>query len=63
MQGGIGIWKIENGRAKRCTITSNKYVADGVLVTEGIAKGDTIVVEGYQKLYDNAKVEINKMTK
>ncbi len=62
MQDGIGIWKIENGRAKRCIITSNKYVADGVLVTEGIAKGDTIVIEGYQKLYDNAKVEINKMT-
>ena len=62
MSDGIGIWKIKNGRAKRCIIKSNKYVADGVLVMEGIEKGDTIVTEGYQKLFDNAKVEINKIT-
>jgi len=63
MADGIGVWKIKNGRAERCIVKSNKYVADGVLVMEGIEKGDTIVTEGYQKLFDNAKVEINKMTK
>ena len=62
MSGGIGVWKIENGHAKRCLISSNKYVSDGVLVLEGLSKGDTIVTEGYQKLFDNAKVEINKVT-
>ena len=62
MSDGIGVWKIKNGRAQRCIVKSNKYVADGVLVMEGIEKGDTIVTEGYQKLFDNAKVEINRMT-
>lgn len=61
MSDGIGIWKIESGRAKRCLVTSNKFVKEGVLVLDGITKGDTIVTDGYQKLYDNAKVEINKM--
>ena len=63
MADGIGVWKIKNGHAERCIVKSNKYVADGVLVMEGIEKGDTIVTEGYQKLFDSAKVEINKITK
>ncbi|MCF0205922.1 MAG: efflux RND transporter periplasmic adaptor subunit [Bacteroidales bacterium] len=58
---GLVIWKIENGRAKRCIVNTNKYVSGGVLVGDGIQKGDTIVVAGYQKLYDNAKVEINSV--
>ena len=63
MADGIGVWKIKNGHAERCIVKSNKYVADGVLVMEGIEMGDTIVTEGYQKLFDSAKVEINKITK
>ncbi len=61
MPEGLGIWIIKNGVAKRRLIKSNRYVANGVLVLEGISQNDTIVVEGYQKLYDNAKVEINRM--
>lgn len=58
---GLALWKIINGRAKRCMIKTSKYVADGVLVLEGVTKGDTIVTEGYQKLYNNAKVSFNKL--
>lgn len=58
---GLAVWKIINGRAKRCLIESSKYIADGVLVMNGISKGDTIVTEGYQKLYDEAKVSFNRI--
>lgn len=60
---GIAVWKIINGRAKRSPIKSSKYVACGVLVMDGISQGDTIVTDGYQKLYDNAKVSFNKLKK
>lgn len=58
---GLALWKIINGRAKRCKIQTSKYVADGILVLDGISKGDTIVTEGYQKLFDDAKVSFNKL--
>lgn len=60
---GLAVWKIINGRAKRCQIKSSKYVANGVLAMDGISQGDTIVTEGYQKLYDNAKVSFNELKK
>lgn len=57
---GLAVWTIKNNRAKRQKISSSKYVVNGILVQEGLCKGDTIIVEGYQKLYDDAKVSINK---
>ncbi|MGN0187020.1 MAG: efflux RND transporter periplasmic adaptor subunit [Paludibacteraceae bacterium] len=55
---GISVWCISQGRAVRRTVESSQFVANGVLITNGLAQGDTIIVEGQQKLYDGAIVNI-----
>lgn len=54
----LSIWKIENNLAKIQEIKSHEFVNNGVLISQGLSKGDTIVIEGYQKLYEGAKVKI-----
>ncbi|MCQ2285457.1 MAG: efflux RND transporter periplasmic adaptor subunit [Bacteroidales bacterium] len=57
---GLGIWKIKNGRAVRQLIKTDEFVANGVRTNGGVELGDTIVVNGQKKLYDNAEVVVNK---
>ena len=55
-QDGPTVWVIENGQAVRREITTGGYQADGVRVTSGLNAGDTLIVEGYQKLYKGCHV-------
>ncbi|MCF0200583.1 MAG: efflux RND transporter periplasmic adaptor subunit [Bacteroidales bacterium] len=55
---GIGVWVVKGNKAERRKIEVSEYVKNGVLVTNGLAEGDTIVTVGYQKLWDGAKVSI-----
>lgn len=55
---GLSLWCVKNGKAVRTTVESNRFVANGVLITSGLAAGDTIIVEGFQKLYENAPISI-----
>lgn len=55
---GPTVWVVENGEAVRRLIVSGGYQADGVQVREGLLPGDTLIIEGYQKLYTGCKVEI-----
>ena len=55
---GLSVWTIHEGKARRRPIVAAEYVADGVLVRDGLKVGDTIVTEGFQKLYNNAEVTI-----
>ena len=55
-QEGPTVWVIENGKAVRREITTGGYQADGVRVTSGLNAGDTLIVEGYQKLYKDCNV-------
>jgi membrane fusion protein (multidrug efflux system) len=57
-QEGPTVWVVENGEAVRRSIVSGGYQADGVQVREGLHPGDTLIIEGYQKLYTGCKVEI-----
>ena len=57
-QEGPTVWVVENGEAVRRSIVSGGYQADGVQVSEGLHPGDTLIIEGYQKLYTGCKVEI-----
>ena len=54
---GHTVWLLENGQAVRREITIDGYQADGVRVLSGLHEGDTLIVEGYQKLYEGCKVE------
>ena len=55
---GLNVWVIEHGKAARRVIEVGEFVKNGVLVTNGLHPGDTIVTMGYQKLFVGAKVRI-----
>lgn len=56
MPEGIALWVIRNGKAYRQQVKVGEFIKNGVLVTEGLSQGDTIVTAGYQKLYNGAEV-------
>lgn len=53
---GPTVWVIAQGEALRRSITLAGYQADGIRVASGLQAGDTLIVEGYQKLYKGCKV-------
>jgi len=55
MPQGPTVWVVEDGMAVRRYIEVSGYQANGVQVCKGLQAGDTLVVEGYQKLYSGAK--------
>lgn len=55
-QRGHSVWVLHNGLAERRMVTIKEFVENGVLVSEGIAYGDTVISKGYQKMYKGAKV-------
>ena len=54
---GHTVWVVEQGRAVRRTISIDGYMANGVQVSSGLQAGDTLITEGYQKLYSNCLIE------
>ncbi len=54
---GHTVWVVEQGAAVRREIQIDGYKADGVRVASGLQEGDTIIIEGYQKLYNNCPIE------
>lgn len=57
---GQSVWVVRNGNAHLRMVRASEFVANGVLVTSGLQSGDTVVVAGMQKLYENAPVSILK---
>ena len=53
---GPTVWVVEQGSAVRRDITVAGYQASGVRVQSGLQEGDTLIIEGYQKLYNGCKV-------
>ncbi len=60
MTDGQSVWVVKHGRAERRRITLGEYAKNGVVVTSGLSLGDTIVTQGYQKLFDGVSVEYGK---
>ena len=50
------VWVVRDSVAVRCPVRLGEYVNHGVKVDSGLTVGDRVVVEGYQKLYNNAPV-------
>ena len=50
------VWVVKNGRATRRQITLSGYSGNGVIVNDGLMAGDTVIVEGYQKVSEGMKV-------
>lgn len=55
-QRGHSVWLLRDGRAERQMVKIGAFVENGVLITEGVALGDTVISKGYQKMYKGAKV-------
>jgi len=53
---GQSVWIIQNGRAELRAVQADEFVANGVLITDGLQCGDTLVTAGMEKLYRNAIV-------
>lgn len=53
---GKFVWVEENGRATRRMIQIRGYANNGVIVSEGLQRGDHVIVEGYQKISEGMKV-------
>ncbi len=56
---GHTVWVAENGTAVRREIVIDGYQADGVRVKSGLQAGDTLITEGYQKLYKGCAITEN----
>ncbi len=56
-QRGHSVWLLRNGYAERQMVKIGAFVENGVLITEGVTLGDTVISKGYQKMYKGAKVE------
>lgn len=53
---GQVVWIVRDSVAVRQHIECSDLVRNGVLVSSGLADGDIVVIDGYQKLYPGAKV-------
>ena len=51
MPEGTALWIMKNGKAEHRLVTVGEFVRNGVVVTDGLAVGDTVVIAGQQKLY------------
>lgn len=56
MNEGVAVWVVRDRKAYRQPIIVSEFVKNGVLVSDGLNCGDTIVTAGYQKLYNGAEV-------
>lgn len=57
-QKGTTVWVIQQGKAQRKAVQVGGYTASGVLITDGLTVGDSVITAGYQKLYHQANVVV-----
>ena len=58
MKQGPSVWVARDGHAERLLIQTGGYQADGVVATGGLQCGDTLITDGYQKLYQGCALTI-----
>ena len=54
------VWVVQGDKAVKRTVTIQRAMAQGVLIGEGLAEGDRLIVAGQQKVSNGMKVEIVK---
>ena len=57
---GRYLWTVEDGVVSKTPVTVGGYSGRGVIITEGLAEGDLVIVEGYQKVSGGMKVSIDE---
>lgn len=56
---GKSVWVVQNGQSERREVETGAFTSKGVMITQGLTKGDVVVVDGYQKLSRGANVQIS----
>jgi len=56
LQSGASVWLKRDGRAERVMVEVGGYEANGIRIKSGLNAGDSVVVEGYQKIYEGCKL-------
>lgn len=59
-QRGHSVWLLRGGHAERQMVKIGAFVENGVLISEGVELGDTVIAKGYQKMYKGATVSFAK---
>ena len=55
---GASVWVVRDGRAVRLPVEAGGYQADGVRISQGLTEGDSIIVQGFQKLYKGCEIAV-----
>jgi len=58
MGDGLCVWVSKDGVAERIRVESSSFGREGVLITNGLNKGDRVIVNGYQKLYTGCRLQV-----
>lgn len=52
------VWTAQQGKAHRTPVTVGQTVGNRIVIASGLAEGDQVIVEGYQKLGEGTPIEI-----
>ena len=52
------VWVVKDGKAMQRFVTANELSADGVKILSGIARGDSVIVAGMQKVSNGTQVTV-----
>ena len=53
---GYYVWVIQADTAHKRYVSIGAYIANGVTITDGLFSGDTVVLDGMNKLYEGAQI-------
>ena len=59
--GSLFVWTVDNaGRAHRTSVTTGQTIGNRIAITGGLAQGQHVVTEGYQKLSEGTQTISNR---
>ena len=55
---GQYVWIVKDGKAQKREVVVGSFSGKGVIVNEGLHQGDSVIVEGYQKVSSEMKLRV-----
>ena len=52
------VWVVKNGEAKQRVITTGGLAQQGIIIASGLSRGDSVIINGEQKVSSGSKVKI-----
>lgn len=60
MPDGRYVWCVKGGKSTRRKVSIGDFATNGVVVTGGIAVGDSVIIDGRQKVYEGGQVSVSQ---